>query len=355
MTANHPERRGLLSRFFSERTPPKEEVTWQDYMEKRRDFRDLVGLAQNQEIEPFFQERTLQILFCPDVKKLPFATNVDTDDDYISISGINIISSLTDNQAQYVAGLIPEYIEKAKKGFSNPDKIYRLKGVIAAYNRAIPQLIDKIPEDDAEELFKLFKIEDPEYAGSHVRYDSLRKLLSSNANEKWKRKATNQIHSIIESEKDNPLSKKENDTALFAYKSILNLLIIGGTPPLSDAFIEDEIKYLLEISPNTPILDQWNVEKVLPKLADPDIRHRFARAQVLSGDDNNSFTIYGDDRAAAARYIMQEFPEDEDLKEYLEQQLTHWETVKKERELQKSIADAREEEIFNRMKIQSST
>ena len=172
--------------------------------------------------------------------------------------------------------------------------------------------------------------------------------------ESWKRRAANQMHEVIEREQRGETQPRaEHEGAARNYGQALGTMLYNKEGlPISREFYQEEIAFMLGVKTDRVIIDQWHTGQVLDLLDDAELRHRFARRQVLTGepDDFDRFKVYDDARAETARRIIGEFPEDADLNTYLEQQLQEWQVRSEQNAQQREQAARTEQDIMSRMK-----
>ena len=349
---------GAFDRLRGKDTSTPEDQVWTQYMGKKRDWRELVALAGSQDVQPTFQQRAIEVLLAPDIKQLPFPVNVDTGlNNYTSVSN-HWTENITDEQASFVAERIPGYIQQAGQVIQRDEHNYGARDALFTYNGLIPRLLAKLPPEQAERLFKSFSINDPlTYWNMDTAsgYNPLQSLYHDRTvDESWKRRAANQMHEVIEREQRGETQPRaEHEGAARNYGQALGTMLYNKEGlPISREFYQEEIAFMLGVKTDRVIIDQWHTGQVLDLLDDAELRHRFARRQVLTGepDDFDRFKVYDDARAETARRIIGEFPEDADLNTYLEQQLQEWQVRSEQNAQQREQAARTEQDIMSRMK-----
>lgn len=351
-----------IRRRLNPEPPTEEDRTWATYMGKKRDWRELAALASNQEVQPAFQQRAIEVLLAPDITQLPFPVNVDTGlNTYTGVSN-HWVENITDEQVGFVAERISDYIQQAREVAARDEHSYGARGALFTYNGLIPRLLGKLPPEQAERLFESFSINDPlTYWNMDTAsgYNPLQSLYHDRTvDESWKRRAASQMHEVIErGQMGKAQPRVEHEGAARNYGQALGMMLYNREGlPISREFYQDEIAFMLGVETGRPIVDSWHTGQVLDLLDDADLRHSFARRQVLTGepDSMDSFKVYDDARAETARRIIGEFPEDAELKSYLEQQLQEYAVrAAEQRERQEQAARA-EQDVFQRMRKPSS-
>jgi hypothetical protein len=284
--------------------------TWDDFMRKPRDSKQLQAIITDPEIQPEYQQRAIQTLLAPNIKNL--SLNADSKNFLGDVR--DWIGKLSEKQAEYASGLLPGYIKQA--GFSY------------AYNNiAIPNLISRLPQAQAEELFKSFQIS----KNDHFAYAPLEDFLGSNVNESWKRKALEQMHGQIDREQAGEPPRHNNRSTLQYYAEMLNLSLYRDKPAFNNELFQEEVGYMLRtISDDRVIIYRFQTKKVLDRLEDKEVRHAFARRQILApftglihheGEERQPFRILDKEDEELASKLIEEFPEDKELTIFLQAEL----------------------------------
>jgi hypothetical protein len=347
-----------IRRRFSPEQPTEEDSTWAEYMGKKRDWRELAVLACNHEVQPAFQQRAIEVLLAPDITRLPFPVNVETGlNNYTGLSG-HWTEKLTDIQAAFVAERIPDYIQQAGQAIQRNEHNCEATDALLAYNDLIPKLLGKLPPEQAEQLFESFSINDLltyMTIESASGYNPLQGLYhDTTVDESWKRRAATQMHEVIEREqRGESQPRAEHEGAAGNYEQTLRMMLHEKESlPVSREFYQEEIEFMLGVETDRPIVSSWQTGEVLDLLDDAELRHKFARRQVLSGEPDSfgRFKIYDDAREEIARRIIGEFPEDADMRTYLEQQLQEYVVRAAEQREHQAQEAAREQTIFDRMR-----
>ena len=332
-------------------------------MGKRRDWRELVALAGDEQVQPVFKQRAIEVLLAPDIHRLPFPVNLDTGlHTYTGVSN-HWFENSTDAQATFIAERIPEYIQQARQTIQRDKHDYGAREALFTYNGLIHRLLRRLPPEQAERLFESFSINDPlTYWNMDTAsgYNPLQNLYHDRVvDESWKRRAASQMHEVIEREQRGETQPRaEHEGAARNYGQALDMMLYGKEGlPISREFYQEEIAFMLGVETGRPLVDSWHTGQVLELLDDPELRHSFARRQVLTGepDSLDRFKVYDDVRAATARRITGEFPEDVELKTYLEQQLQEWQVRSEQNRQQQEQAARTEQGIMARMKQPASS
>lgn len=349
---------GALNRLRGKDTPTPEDQIWEQYMGKRRDWRELAALVTDGQVQLEYQQRAIEVLLAPDIRRLPFPVNVDTAlHTYTHVSN-DWVGNITEAQAGFIAERIPEYIQQAGQAIQRDKHDYGARDALFIYNGLIPRLLGKLLPEQAERLFENFSINDPlSYWGMETasEYNPLKGLYHDRTvDESWKRRAASQIHKVIQREQSGEATPRvEHEAAAVNYSQALGAMLYGKEGlPVSREFYQEEIAFMLGVETGKPIVESWHTGQVLDLLDDAELRHIFARRQVLTGepDSFDRFTVYDDARARTARRIINEFPEDTDLRTYLEQQLQEWQVRSEQNAQLKEQAARTEQEIMARMK-----
>lgn len=324
------------------------DAVWGEFMGKQRDWREVAKLIGDKKINPDFQEKAIEILLAPDIKKLPFTVNLEFNS-YSSLKN-EWIGKITNKQADFIAQKIPLYIEEIKQKDinSNIDNNRALKD----YNNLIPKLLPKLPDEKAEKLFELFSINDQ--AGYELGYGPLEDLLrNSDVDDKWKIKAVEQIHSIIVNEENNENKpKKDYERLIGSYADILNRIVFRTYElPVNKQFYQREIEFILKTT-NEPFINSYNISNVLRILTDKELKHRLVRQHVLTNSDSpKHFGIYDPCSLQAAKKIIKQFPEDIKMKTCLESKIKDYQIREKERVEKEKTEKTKEKSILSKMRV----
>lgn len=350
----------VIGRIRGRDIPTPEDLTpedrvWNQYMDVRWDWPELVALVVNGQIQSEYQQRAIEILLAPDILRLPFHVNVDAGSHTYTHVSRHWIENISGAQASFIAEKIPEYIQQAGEAMQRSKHDNNAGTILATYNSLIPHLLGKLPPEQAERLFENFSINDLEpswqfdFVPGYKGYNPLKALCRDRTvDESWKRRAVDQMHVVMKREQMGGARPcLEHETAVSNYCEILEeMLYINNGLPTSREFYQDEIAFMLGLETGRPIVRPSYTGQVLDLLDDADLRHRFARRQVLTGKTDHEidlFKIYGDAGVEVARRIIGEFPEDGELVTYLEQQLQEWQ-VRFEQERQQSEEERRASE-----------
>jgi len=337
---------------------PGQDQVWSQYMGTRRDWRELAVLAGDKQVQPEFQQRAIEVLLSPDITQLPFPVNVEAGRHTYTGVMKHWVENITDAQAVFIAERIPQYIKQAGQAIQRVEHAYDAREALFTYNALILRLLAKLPPEQAERLFESFSINDPlPYwkMGTASGYNPLRSLYHDRTvDESWKRRAASQMHEVIEREQRGETQPRaEHEGAARNCGQVLDMMLYGeGGLPVSREFYQEEIAFMLGVDTGRTIVNSWHTGQVLDLLDGSDLRHRFARRQVLTGepDSFDRFKVYNDIHAETARRIIGEFPEDAELKTYLEQQLQEWQVGSEQNRLQNEQAAITEQDIMVRMR-----
>ena len=345
----------------SEQMSFSESRLWNKYMDTKRNCGELVGLVENKEIKTCFQEKAIEILLAPDIKSLSskFKVNMDTCLNNNLSSTYNWIEKITNEQADFIAKKIPLYIEQTERKTHEDENGSNIDEVLVAYNNLIPILLPKLSPEQAEKLFEIFNINDPfVYSGIEDEwgYNPLNNLLNNKViDESWKNKAVEKIHTIIVQEENGEMQPRmEYERAINSYCRILKMMLYTeGNLPISKQFYQKEIAFLLQLKTDGAIVNTCHTGKVLDLLDDnKELQHNFARRQVLPANKKNSeeSSVYDDNEAQTAKLIINKFPNDIEMKSYLEKKLHEYQ-IKSGKEIDKKQKKERKEKhIISQMK-----
>lgn len=348
---------------------------WTAYMARPRDLSDFTQLLQP-DFQPEYQQRAIQTLLAPNLaphlKILPFPVNVEDGTTIFVESATDWIHGVSDEQALYIANLLPEYIEKAK----NLGIVFEREAIsaLSTYNRLIPRLLSRLPQEEAERLFENYDINYGHLGARFFihqyrrlsdwppKYIPLRDLYYEEIDEPWKRKAAAQVHQEVEKEENSEIQFGPSDKhiRLNTYRSVLmDLLNDEKGLPISREFYQDEIAYIMSVvSEDEPAFDQGlqtGEGRILDILEEP-LKHQFVRRQVLPKTRDGvepairSFVIYNESDASIATRIISEYPDDKDLVGYLTEQLVDSQNLREEQKRKNEQASRYETDIITLMK-----
>jgi hypothetical protein len=261
-------------------TSPEDEV-WNPYIETERDFKGLVALVVNNNAPLIVQQRAMDVLLAPDIRKLPFKVNADS----MSVSNVGLdklwIGKVTEEQASFIAKRIPQYIKQVVQAKREN------KNNLFIYNNLIPKILDKLAPGEAEKLFESFNINDPlpfYDMDKSSGYNPLGDLYFTEVREFWKQKAAYRIHGIIRSEQTGKTKPREEWEAAFKrYSRILEEVIISNKMPVDRDFCQREVAFMLDVADsNTPIVSKYLTGKVSNLLDNSSLRNRFLNHQTKS-------------------------------------------------------------------------
>lgn len=329
------------------------DAVWNEYMSDRRDWKEVGKLIGDKRINQDFQEKAIEILLAPDIKKLPFTVNLQFNN-YSSQTN-EWIGKITNEQADFIAQKIPLYIEQIKQ--KDIDSNISNNRPLSNYNNLIPGLLSKLSDEKAEKLFEFFSIYDqsePIYGETITGYRPLKYLLkNSDVDEKWKVKAVKQIHTIIINEENNENKpKKEYERVIGNYADILNMMVFKTYElPVSKQFYQREIEFMLQVT-DEAFIESWNFDKVLRILANnKELQHRFARQHVLTNSDSpKHFSVYDDNDFKIAKEIIKEFPQDIEMKSYLEDKIQKYQIRLKENIEKQEKTKIKEDSLLSKMR-----
>ena len=331
---------------------------WRQFMTQRRDWRQLVTLVQDGQIQPEYQHRAIEVLLTPDVRSLEFPVNL--------VAGVNTythvadkwVENVTEVQASFIAKKIPEYIRQAGQILLKNKDYIEAREALFAYNGLIPHMLGKLPQEEAEKLFESFNINDPLSfwnMDNASGYNPLVSLYSDRTvDESWKRKAAREMHDVIEQEQKaeaHPRATYEEAVENYSHALVYILEKKDGLP-ISREFYQDEIAFMLGVKTGRPIVNQSYTWQVFELLDDEELRYSFIRRQVLTDEPDGvrSFKVFSDRDAEIARKIISEFPEDRELRPYLADQLAKWEVLSGQRRKQHEHEVRIQEDILSNMK-----
>jgi len=335
-------------------SPSRVDEAWADLNRDGRYLTDLVAVLHDDRILIEYKQRAFDVLLSPNKRTLPYPTNIYSGFPSLGLKEVKI-GDISDDLARYIAGRLPDFIEQARELLLRDSTNDFGKDGIKTYNDLIPLLLAKLSPEEAEELFARFSISDPVLRlgvvdDSFERYQPLRSLYGLRTlDETWKRKAADQMHETIRREQTGeakPLAKLSRGFSDYA-RILESLLDDRDGLPVTNAFFEEEVAFLLGIDTEYPPFHYRKISDVLDFLSDDALRHTFVRIQLLPHTKNPDyhFRIHDFGDVSFARRIIDQFPDDTELVDYLNSLIHLWETARE------SVAILQERERNDRQAI----
>ncbi len=246
---------------------------------------------------------------------------------YEITKGFFDVKSVTDEQAKFVARLLPSLVTEAREQAKQTGKDLKR----SPYNKLILQLIPKLPQEEAESLFAYYDINNP-IINTSTDYNALEDILLSDLGDFLKRKALEKMHVRIELEQAEQVGPDQEVLAVESYRRLLNMMQVWRPEErLSPDLYEEEIKYILGVTDGT-IVEGYYTDRALAPLKGAETRHAFAKRQILGERVNfYKFAVDCDEHVDLARRLLAEFPDDVELRDYLEQQVKEYKIRQKEK------------------------
>jgi hypothetical protein len=335
---------------------------WQEYLNKYTPNSQLMieQVMRDSEVQPWVKIKAMDSLLAP-----------ATHPDFKPFSGIDAhmydsverfrswIEYVGAEEAHYMAGKIPEYIQNVEEAIdaeptNTSYKSLTLQEKLSHYYEMIPTVVRKIQDIDpeaAERLFTLMVTIDTENADDEGRVRSKHVMATFEDHllqEKWKRMMANRIHKGIDA-----LHGQENQQELIKeYAKIFDLLLgnieSGVEPPISKTFFEDEMQYLLEVGGQQSGIGLRHTLSALELLrGNKELARQFARGQILP--QKELFWYVGQSDRYKPRdlvTIADMFPEDTELVE----KIREFEADMNRREEQHRASMGEDEKILDRLK-----
>lgn len=272
------------------------DIAWNEYFQKFDPNSEVIinQIMHNPEVQPWAKIKAMNSLLAP-----------ATHPDFRPFSGINAhkydsverfrswIEYVGVEEAEYMAGKIPEYIQSTKVRIdAEPDKTSyestALQNKLLCYYEMIPTVVRKLQVADpeaAERLFSLMVTIDLQNQDDEGRVQTghvLATLSDHLLDEKWKRMMANKIHKDIDASYGQEKQSKLVKEYIKMFDLILGSVDQGVEPPFSKTFFEDEIQYLLEVGNQRSGINLRHTLSALELLRDsPELAHQFARGQIL--------------------------------------------------------------------------
>lgn len=327
--------------------PPSEEEIWERYMSRPRSQTDILSLLTDNKVKPGFRDRALHVFFDPINQpsvRVKMSNSPGVNPDWREI--------LTEDQAIKAAQIVGEQLQGQNR-----------ENHAGSYSSLAITLLPKLPPQQAEELFSHYVLKDPNsYNGVYIqgpsynRYDAIDYLYCDPAiDERFKIRAARVIREDIEKQQKGevkPPTEREWD-AFECYAAILYHLSSYESLPVTTAFYDQEIDFLLKGDQERHIVPSFGIARMMRLITNSDLRHEFARRHILTAEERNKgflrgsrFRVYANKDAEFAREIIEEFPDDEDLTSYLTSQLAIYDQTLQEEAEKRQMIEQDDEAIM---------
>lgn len=307
------------------------DIAWNEYFQKFDPNSEVLinQIMRDPEVQPWAKIKAMDSLLAPATHPdfMPFS-GIDANK-YDSVGRFRSwIEYVGVEEAEYMAGKIPEYIQSTKLGIdAESDKTSHesnaLQSKLLSYYEMIPTVVRKLQVADpeaAERLFSLMVTIDLQNQDDEGRVQTghvLATLGDHLLDEKWKRMIANKIHKDIDASYGQEKQAKLIKEYIKMFDLILGSVDQGVEPPFSKTFFEDEIQYLLEVGGQRSGIDLRHTMSALELLRDnPELAHQFARGQILP--EKELFWYVGQSDRYKPRDLIKiagMFPEDTELVE----------------------------------------
>lgn len=355
----------LKVKFF----PSAEDVTWKKWVDyKDRGLEDLINLLSS-DVRCNFKRRALFLLFVPGADFNPLYWKEEVGKFYYKN---NLLENIPVDLLDYVADLIIGFItvllpsnglrlEDVECGSDGMDRFAfpgKYHNVLNFYNRCIPYFLKVLPKEKAEKIFPLFSLIDISTFQSlddSSGYSPFENLLYMEIDEKWKRMADARMRNIINNEANGVTKPREVwEEALGQYARIIQLQL-GGNFGHSLEFLADQIQFILNVSRGRGgLISNWNVIVLFNLFSGEKfkkLRHEISRYVLLEEcEDFSKFSIYSEETEQAAKKILEEFGDDQELFEKIKILFLKYEERKNEERAYNDEKNKEEAGILAEMK-----
>lgn len=309
-------------------------ATWRKWVDHQERWTENLIALLKADVNIEFKKRALFLLLVPDKKYNPLYWKDKLGKFYC---GQSFLDNLSPELACYAAEVISKFF---KNLLLLKDK-ERYLNALHTYNRGILQLLPQLPKEKAEDLFKLFHINDftsywsPDKSSG---YNPLELLFWLKIDEKWKIIADLRIREIIKDELEGRKQPREEwEDALSFYYYFINYQLETEERCYSIELLADQLRFLLSITDRSSrrLIEQYRLNDIIDLFSqsDPDLCYALARHIVLYNDDE--FSVYDANKQGVMTVIELYGDQDPELKAVLKQKLAKWE----ERERQKQEED----------------
>jgi len=343
-------------KFFSEES----ERVWEEWVDfDKRDWKDLKDLVQDGGVRPEFKARALFIMLTPELSWCPFYW-VDHEaffDRYKGYPGLGFSFNLSGLSAEllcYVADLIKVFYQSVKNRRSED-----FVGTMSIYNNYVINLLARLPEEWAEDLFPIFEINDPTVwcnIDAASGYNPLERLFAHpKVNERWKREADAKIRQVILDEicgRSEP--RADHEEALKRYADMIQLQMYKNRMTYSQAFFVDQIRFIANLSPakrDRPLIDSWKITAILKMIAteyDDDLLYRFSR--FILADGGGKFVAHNQSTIEAAKLMLIALKDDLEAVDILQDAIFSGRQIVAEKERRRQEKEWTEQAIMKKMK-----
>lgn len=303
---------------------------WVDYKQKNEN--ELIKLLHS-DVRDEFKKRALFLLLAPSVEQNVLywgkeIRSVSLNDDFFVKLHPDLLGCAADLVITFVTKIISMY--NREKVFSDDGRrmsfLVKVPGLqldnLCSYNRYILALIPKVSEEKAEKMFSLFSLLDiysysgiDEASGYHPFFDLLN---SEIIDEKWKRKANEKMIKIIKNELSGAIKPREEwEDALRQYAELISRQLYDKVHYSLEFFVE-QLQFIMDNrAGQSGLIHSWNVIKLFVLLPGEEyrpLRHSIARYVIL--EDRSGFckfSIYDENTESAAKLILEQFGDDQEL------------------------------------------
>lgn len=293
----------VIERWRSKFFPSETDKVWQDWVDfKGRELRDLRELIEDAEIGDEFKARALFLMLTPDLAWCPFYwTNRRS---YVRGHSLKL-DGLSPDLLAYVAELVTEFYQHLKDTKRAEDVSQELN----TYNYYVLTLVALLPDEQAENIFSLFEINDR--SGHYRPLGSL--FARPKVDEKWKREADLRMRQVITNElAGETCPRAEHEEALWRYANLIQPPFTGDLPYSPSLFVE-QIAFIISVAPQYKggrhkggrrLINSWQVAKIFKIIASerPEYLYDFSRFVMTSKDED--FWVYNQETLEAAELML---------------------------------------------------
>ena len=326
---------------------------WVDY--KQREVKDLIELL-NSDVRDSFKRRAMFLLLVPTAELNPIYWTQEVGKFYHKT---DFLKTLNPDVLSYATDLVVKFSNMLKskrdEGVMHRSESYFFEGKLVIsfhasvpgkyhdalyfYNDCIMVLLTLLPEKECERIFPLFSLRDISTFSNLEDcsgYGPFRKLLRSEVDERWKKKADLVMREIVKNELTGKTKPREDwEDALRQYADIINSMSYGGNLDYSIDLYVDQLKFLIsEEHYGRNLIDNWTVSRVFQLLHGEnyrEIRYSVARFAIFGNEDE--FRVWSNDTLKAAQIMLDEFGKSDN------------ELAQK---IQLAINESRKRSVFNR-------
>lgn len=363
---------GFASALKAKWFPSENDKAWKRWVDFRnRDPRDLRMLL-NMDVKEEFKRRALFLLMVPSYVHNPIYWRGAVGGFF---HGSDLMEGLSQELLAYAAGLVTEFVAMLRplhrdrprhSSYAGAGILMRISvqdkhhDALCFYNGLILKLLSSLPREFGEKLFPLFSLRDistfcdmDQASGYHPFLN----LMSSDADEEWKRLADAEMRRIIDAETNGRAQPREEwEDALRWYAEMIQMQVSKERLGYPVALFANQMEYLVsEQHRGRHLINRWQLGKLfrlLPGDGHADLRHRISRFVVFeNGSEFQKFSVHNEaDLETARRMLAESGKSDSELADRLAVLIQEGNDRMTEESGKESARESEEKEILDAMR-----